>query len=434
MTPQRLVETAVDKVKVSARTIRSGRWREVLPYLGPAFLVSVGYMDPGNWGTDIEGGARFNYQLLWVLLLSNLMAILLQSMSAKLGIVTGRNLAENCRERFSRPVSFFLWGTAEVAMIGTDLAEFLGSAIGIHLLFGLPLLTAVLITGLDVFVILWLQRYGHRVVEFIIIGFVAVVGWCYIVEIFLAKPEWNLIAYHLVVPHIDSASIYVAIGMLGATVMPHNIYLHSELIQSRVLANRHEPGFRKKLFRFAVVDSTLALNMALLVNAAILIMSAAVFYRNGVQVASIEEAHTTLVPLLGPVAAFAFALALLCSGISSSVTGTMAGQVVMEGFLNLRIRPWLRRLVTRLIVMVPAVIAIAAGVEPLKILVLSQVTLSFQLPFAIIPLIIFTKKQEIMGEYANRPLTTFLAVAVAAGIIFLNVLLLYQAFGGTFAL
>jgi manganese transport protein len=408
-------------------------YRELLHYLGPAFLVSVGYMDPGNWATDLEGGSRFNYSLIWVLLLSNLMAILLQTLSAKLGIVTGRDLAQCCRERFSRPTSLLLWVTAEFAMIATDLAEFLGSAIGIYLLFKIPLLTATLITGLDVLLILALQRYGYRIVEFVIIGFVTVIGWAYVVEVFLAKPEWGLVFYHTFVPTINSESIYIAIGMLGATVMPHNLYLHSAIIQSRLIRGQDNASIlKRKLFRYAIIDSALALNAAFLVNASIVIMAAAAFFRRGIEVVSIEQAHATLTPLLGPFSAFIFALALLSAGLSSSTTGTMAGQVVMEGFLNLRIRPWLRRLVTRLVTMVPAIFAIAAGWNPMKILVLSQVVLSFQLPFAIIPLIMFTSNRKLMGEYANKPRTTFLAVAVAAIIIFLNGLLLYEAFGGKF--
>ncbi len=408
-------------------------YRELLHYLGPAFLVSVGYMDPGNWATDLEGGSRFNYSLLWVLLLSNLMAILLQTLAAKLGIVTGRDLAQCCRDRFRRPVALMLWVTAELAMIATDLAEFLGSAIGIYLLFGIPLLTATLITGLDVLLILALQRYGYRVVEFVIIGLVTVIGWAYVMEVLLSKPEWGEVLYHTLVPTIEARSIYVAIGMLGATVMPHNLYLHSAIIQTRIIRGRAtSPARKRRLFQFAIIDSVLALNAAFLVNASIVVMAAAVFFRRGIAVLSIEEAHATLTPLLGPFSALVFALALLCAGLSSSTTGTMAGQVVMEGFLNLRIRPWLRRLVTRLITMVPAVLAIAAGWQPMKILVLSQVVLSFQLPFAIIPLIMFTSSRKLMGEHVNKRITTGLAVVVTATILFLNGLLLFQAFGGEF--
>jgi len=397
--------------------------RKAFAFFGPAFVISVGYMDPGNWATDLDGGSRFAYKLLWVLLVSNLMAILLQILSAKLGIATGRDLAQMCRERYSRPVALGLWATAETAMIATDLAEFLGSALGIHLLFGIPLLTATFITGLDVLLLLAIQRWGHRGLEYVIIGMVSIVGWAYVVELFMARPVLSEIARGLFVPSIDGKSIYVAIGMLGATVMPHNIYLHSALIQTRV-----KPGdaqHNRKVFKFAIADSVVALNAAFFVNAAILIMAAAVFNRNGIEVASIETAHATLTPLLGPAAALIFAIALLASGLSSSTTGTLAGQVVMEGFLDIRWKPWVRRIVTRVITMVPAIIAIAVGADPLKILVLSQVALSFQLPFAIIPLLQFTRDRKLMGEYVNRPLTTALAVVVTAVILGLNGYLIY---------
>lgn len=411
---------------------RIARWlrtvRRVFGLFGPAFIISVGYMDPGNWATDLDGGSRFAYRLLWVLLLSNLMAILLQVLSAKLGIATGKDLATLCRERYGKSTALGLWATAELAMIATDLAEFLGSALGIHLLFHIPLLPAVLITGLDVLLLLAIQRWGSRGLELAIIGMVSVVGWAYVLELFLARPDLPAIAHGLFVPHIDSTSIYVAIGMLGATVMPHNIYLHSALVQSRLT-----PGDAKqnrRIFRFAVADSFIALNAAFFVNAAILIMAAAVFNRNGFAIASIEEAHATLLPILGPAAATAFAVALLASGISSSTTGTLAGQVVMEGFLQIKWRPWVRRIVTRLVTMLPAVVAVAMGVDPLKILVLSQVVLSFQLPFAIIPLVQFTKDKKLMGEYANSRLVTGLAALVACIIIGLNGYLIYGVFFG----
>jgi len=405
--------------------------RRVLAFLGPAFLVSVGYMDPGNWATDLEGGARFNYNLLWVLLLSNLMAILLQSLSAKLGIATGKDLAQLCRERFPRPVAVFLWATAEIAMMATDLAEFLGSAIGLSLLFNLPLLTATLITGLDVFLILGLQHFGFRKVEYAIFSLIGVVGVTYLIEIWLSRPDWGALAYSIVVPRLDSESIYVAIGMLGATVMPHNLYLHSHLIQTRV--RPEDPPRRKRnVFRLAVLDSTIALNAAFFVNGAILVMAAAVFFRNGLPVASIEQAHQTLVPLLGPAAGFAFAIALLASGVASSTTATLAGQVVMEGFLHVRVRPWLRRFIFRLLVMIPAVLAVALRLDPLNILVLSQASLSFQLPFASIPLLIFTADRRLMGEFVNRRWTTLMALVVIGLILFLNGLLIYRLFGGQF--
>jgi len=427
------VGQAADRMRETASSVRKVVNRDLVRYLGPAFLVSVGYMDPGNWATDIEGGARFGYQLLWVILLSNLMAILLQTLAAKLGIATGRDLAQNCRAQFSRPTSLFLWFTAELAMIATDLAEFLGSAIAIYLLFNIDLLTATLITGFDVLVILSLQRYGFRPLEYIIISFVATIGLCYVVELFFANPDWGIIPYHIAVPHLTSESIFVAIGILGATVMPHNLYLHSNIIQSR-LGAQPTVEEKKHVLRFAAVDSVIALNGAWFINSAILIMSAGAFFTRGIEVVSIEEAHQTLEVLFGGMSAFVFALALLCSGISSSTTGTMAGQFVMEGFLNIRMRPWLRRLILRLIVMIPAIIAIGMEVNPLQLLVFSQVCLSFQLPFAIIPLIMFTSKKELMGELANKPVTTVLAIVCAAIIILLNILLLYQAFGGEFAI
>lgn len=433
MSPQNIASEAVLRFRGTTRGVRSVVNRDLIRYLGPAFLVSVGYMDPGNWATDIDGGARFGYSLLWVILLSNLMAILLQTLSAKLGIATGRDLAQNCRDAFSPPVSLFLWFTAEIAMIATDLAEFLGSAIAIYLLFHINLFAATLITGFDVLLILSIQRYRFRLLEYVTIAFVTTIGLCYVAELFTANPQWNIIPYHVVVPRLTSESIFVAIGILGATVMPHNLYLHSNIIRTR-LRNHPTLQDKRRVLRFAAMDSVIALNAAWFINSAILIMSAGAFFTRGLGVASIEEAHTTLEILFGGVSAFVFALALLASGISSSTTGTMAGQIVMEGFLDIRIRPWLRRLILRLIVMIPAVIAIAMNVNPLHLLVLSQVCLSFQLPFAVIPLIKFTKDKKIMGGLANRPVTTVLATVCAAVIIFLNVLLLYKTFGGEFSL
>jgi len=405
--------------------------KRLFAFAGPAYLVSVGYMDPGNWATDLEGGARFSYSLLWVLLLSNLMAILLQSLSAKLGIATGKDLAQLCRERFPRPVAIFLWVTAEIAMMATDLAEFLGSAIGLSLLFKLPLLTATLLTGLDVFLILGLQRYGFRKVEYAILSLIAVVGVAYLVEIWLSRPDWGALAYSTVVPRLNSDSIYVAIGMLGATVMPHNLYLHSNLIHSR-LQPEDTPKRKRTVFRMAVLDSVIALNGAFFVNGAILVMAAAVFYRNGLQVTSLEQAYQTLVPLLGTMAGYAFAIALLASGIASSTTATLAGQVVMEGFLHVQVKPWLRRLIYRLLVMIPAVVAVAFRLDPLKILVLSQASLSFQLPFATIPLLLFTADRRLMVDFVNSRKTTALAMIVIGLILFLNGLLIFRLLGGQF--
>ena len=400
----------------------------LLPYLGPAFIVSVGYMDPGNWATDIDGGARFGYMLLWVILASNITAIILQILAAKLGIATGRDLAQLCRQEYPHRLRLPLWATAEVAMMATDLAEFMGAAIGIHLLFGIPLTAAVFITALDVFLVLWLSRYGYRAFETVIVGFVAVIGLCYLYEIVLARPSPGKILYHLFVPHLSKDAVFVAIGILGATVMPHNIYLHSALSQHRKVTGT--PAEKRKLLLFAKLDTVIALNGALFVNAAILIMSAEVFGSRGLKVATIEEAHTTLAPLLGPASSMAFAIALLAAGISSSTTGTLAGQVVMEGFLNLRMRPWLRRLITRVLTMIPVLIAVAVGYEPLHLLVWSQVILSFQLPFATIPLILFTSRKDLMGEWANGPATKAVAWLLAACIVFFNAVLLYLFFTG----
>ena len=369
-------------------------------------------MDPGNWATDLEAGARFNYDLLWVLLLSNLMAIFLQCLSAKLGIATGLDLAQQCRKQYGRKAGIGLWVTAEIAMMATDLAEFLGAAIGIYLLLHIPLLPAVLITTLDVFFILYLQHFGYRVVEVVIFFFINIIGFGYVFEICMAHPHWGALAQGMVLPRIGSESIYVAIGMVGATVMPHNLYLHSALVQHR--RKPRDVEHNRTEVRYAYADSLVALNIAWLVNSAIVVMAAAVFFQGGKHVASIEEAHHTLVPILGPAAGFFFALALLASGLASSTTGTLAGQVVMEGFLNLRIRPWARRLVTRVIVIIPVIAAIAVGAKPLSLLVFSQVLLSFQLPFA------------------NKPLTTVLAWTVAGIIIALNAYLLFTTVAGLF--
>ncbi len=400
--------------------------RRLFAYLGPGFLVSVGYMDPGNWGTDIEAGSRFGYRLLWVLFASNLMAIFLQSLSAKLGLITGRTLAENCREHFSRRLSLFLWIMAEIAMMATDLAEFLGAALGFYILFHIPMLAAGLLTGGVVFIILAFSRYGYRKVEYIIISMVSIIGLCYLVELGLARPDWGGLAKHVVIPWVDSASILVAVGMLGATVMPHNLFLHSGIIQTRALPGNNAHNTR--VFRFAVVDAIFSLMLAWLVNSAILIMSAAAFHRGGLVVTSITEAHQTLAPLLGPASSFAFAIALLCSGLSSSTTGTMAGQIVIEGFLKIRFSIWLRRFLT----MIPAMIVIALGLNEIKILVVSQACLSLQLPFAIIPLLLFTRRKDLLGQHANLPVTNIIAWIITAAIVLLNMLLLYQVFGGRF--
>lgn len=421
--------TAVLPAASTAETLPlAARWPTILRLLrnfGPAFLVSVGYMDPGNWATDIQGGASFNYQLLFVVLLSGWIAIFLQIMSARLGIATGRGLAANCRETYPPRVKFALWFGMELAVIATDLAEFLGSALGISLLFHLPLMTAVLITGLDVLFILWLEQFGFRAVELVIIGLVMLVGWAYVIELLIAKPDWGGVVQGTVIPHLNSGNILVAIGILGATVMPHNLFLHATQITTRLT-----PGAdKRRILRWAKIDTFVALNAAWLVNSAILIMAAAVFFSSGhTEVAAIDTAYKTLVPIVGSGAALLFAIALLASGLSSSVTGTMAGQIVTEEFWHIKIAPWKRRLITRVIVMIPALIAVAVFTNPLDILVVSQVALSFMLPFAIIPLIDLTRRRKLMGEFANSRITNVIAVGILLFVIVANAVLLYTTF------
>ena len=399
--------------------------RRALVFFGPAFVISVGYMDPGNWGTDIAAGANYGYTLLWVVLLANVMAILLQTLSAKLGIATGRSLPEVCRDRYPRWASIGLWVTAELAAIATDLAEFLGGAVGFNLLFGIPLFPAAILTGIVISLILFLERYGVRKIEIVIIGLIAVIGFGYMAEILLSKPPLAPIMRGLFVPTMPLSALLVAVGIIGATVMPHNLYLHSAVIQTRV---RQSDSLQRKrqVYRMAQVDSFVALNGAFLVNSAILIMAATAFTGGVLADTSLETAHRTLVPLLGPAAGVVFALALLASGLASSTTATMAGQVIMDGFTSHKINVWLRRAIT----MIPSLIIIGLGIDPLRILVLSQVSLSFQLPFAIIPLILFTSNSQIMGPFANGRGTKVAAWACAALIIALNGVLLVQTFGG----
>jgi manganese transport protein len=393
--------------------------RRLFAFLGPAYLVSVGYMDPGNWATDLEGGARFGYTLIWVLLMSNLMAVLLQTLAARLGVVTGHDLAQACRAEYSPRVNFVLWVLAEVAIAATDLAEVLGTIIALKLLFGLPLLWGCLVTALDTFLLLWLQRWGVRAMEAAILALVGTIGVCFLVQIFMARPDPGAVLVGLR-PSLPPGALFVAIGILGATVMPHNLYLHSALVQSR----RIGPDVASKAMacRFNLVDSALALNAAFFVNAAILVLSAAVFHRNGVEVASIEEAHKLLPSFLGAAAPLLFGVALLCAGQSSTLTGTLAGQIVMEGYLHLKIAPWLRRLVTRALALAPAVAVIATAGEgsTQQLLVLSQVVLSLQLSFAVIPLIHFTSNRRNMGSFATPAWGQALAWLTAAVIVGLN--------------
>lgn len=405
-----------------------GNWlQRLFAFAGPAYLVSVGYMDPGNWATDIEGGARFGYRLLWVLLLSNLMAILLQTLASRLGLFAGRDLAQACRDYYSRPVSIALWVLCEIAIVACDLAEVLGTAIGINLLFHIPLLTAVFITAADVLLLLAMQKHGIRKFEALIFSFIMVIGFCYVIEMFLVKPDMGQILSSTVVPHLDSSSLYVAIGMLGATVMPHNLYLHSSLVQSRKVERRERDLVTAS--RFNLIDCGLALNVAFLVNAAILVMSASVFHRHGVLVTEISQAHATLTPLVGTsLSSTLFAIALICAGQSSTLTGTLAGQIVMEGFLQIRLRPWVRRLITRSLAIIPAALVIVWKGEQgtYQLLILSQVVLSFQLPFAVIPLVQFTSSKAKMGRFANPTWLKVIAWVVAGFIISLNIWLLVQ--------
>jgi len=382
-------------------------------------------MDPGNWGTDIEGGARFGYQLLWVILMANLMAILMQILSAKLGIATGRSLPEVCRDHYSHRMTIFLWVTAELAAIATDLAEFLGGAVGFYLLFGIPLFPAALLTGVIISLILLAERYGIRYIELMIIGMIALIGFAYMIEIWLSNPDWQAILHGLLVPSVPVGSMLVIVGIIGATVMPHNLYLHSALIQTRIRPNS-SLARKKEVYRLAVMDAAIALNGAFFVNAAILIMSAVVFSSGRLHEYSLETAHKTLTPILGPVAGTAFAIALLASGLASSTTATMAGQVIMEGFLHRKINVWLRRAIT----MVPSLIVIGLGVDPLRILILSQVSLSFQLPFAMIPLVLFTNNPKIMGDFTNTRITRLLAWTATFVILSLNLVLLVQVARG----
>ncbi len=421
----------------SHHTIRlpagAGFWRKMLAFAGPGYMVAVGYMDPGNWATDLAGGARFGYTLLSVILLSNLMAILLQALALKLGIVSGRDLAQACRDHYSRPVSFILWVLCEIAIAACDLAEVIGSAIALNLLFGIPLLWGVVLTSLDVLLILLLQHKGIRYLEAFVIALIATIGVCFSVELLLAQPSLSAMAGGLVPRSAiltNPSMLYIAIGILGATVMPHNLYLHSAIVQTRhVLPDQRS---KREAVRFATLDSTLALLFAFFINGAILVLSAAVFHQTGHQdVADINDAYQLLTPLLGSAAASGlFALALLASGQNSTITGTLAGQIVMEGFLEIRLPAWLRRLITRLIAIVPAVVVTALYGEKGtgKLLILSQVILSLQLSFAVVPLVLFTSQKSKMGVFANSKPLAATAWLVAAAIIGLNAWLLIETF------
>lgn len=400
--------------------------RRLLPFLGPAFIASVAYIDPGNFATNIQGGAQFGYTLLWVVVASNLMAMLLQALSAKLGIATGHNLAELCREQYPRSVVLGMWAMMEIVAMATDLAEFLGAAVGFNLLFGIPLWIAGLLTAVATFVILGLERFGFRPLEAVIAVLVGVVGVSYVIETVLDRPQWWDVLGHAVVPRFAGPeSVLLASGILGATVMPHVIFLHSALTQGRIVVTGERE--LRRLFRYQLVDVAVAMSIAGLINAAMLVMAAATFFRTGLtSVATLEGAHRTLIPLLGPAAGWAFAVSLLAAGLSSASVGTMSGQVIMQGFLHRRIPIWLRRAVT----MAPSLVVIAVGFDPTRTLVISQVVLSFGLPFAVVPMVRFTDRRDLMGPLVNRRTTSVMAWTVTVLIIALNVFLLYETFVG----
>jgi manganese transport protein len=407
------------------RVLTSTSRLRLLPFLGPAFIAAVAYIDPGNFATNIAGGSKFGYTLVWVIVASNLMAMLIQTLSAKLGVATGQNLAEVCRDQLPRRVSIGLWLQAEAIAIATDLAEFLGAALGMHLLFGIGLLPAAFITGVAAFLILGLQRFGFRPLEAVIAGMVLAIGACYVVELFNAHPDLGAVAKHAVLPQFQgNESVLLAVGILGATVMPHVIWLHSALMQDRIVTD--DPDQKRRLMRFTRIDVIIAMAIAGLINMAMLVMAASTFFQTGQHdVDSLEGAHKTLQPLLGGASSALFAIALLVSGLSSSAIGTLAGQVVMQGFIRRQIPIAVRRLVT----MIPAFVVIGLGADPSRTLVISQVFLSFGIPFALVPLVRFTSRKDVMGPLVNARGTTAAASVVAALIIALNVFLLVQTFG-----
>lgn len=404
---------------------KASKVRQLLGFLGPAFVVSVAYIDPGNFATNISGGSKFNYALIWVILFSNLMAIFLQTMSAKLGIATGRNLPELCAQVFPKPVNWFFWVVAEIGAMATDLAEFLGGTLGLNLLFHIPMLYAGLLTGLLTYLICYMEKYGQKLVEIIITVLVGVISAAYLFEIFLAKPDWAQVGIHTFVPTLPSGeAVTIAVGMLGATVMPHVIYLHSQLVQCR--CRDTTPEGKRHHLKMEKIDISIAMNIAFFVNAAMVIVSAAVFHRNGIVVENMQDAHKSLEPLLGSLSSGAFGIALLASGLSSSAVGTMAGQTIMKGFVNISIPVNIRRLIT----MLPALIIIAVGINPMDALVLSQVALSFILPIPILQMLSIAKRKDLMGEFANTKRVQFLGTVIAGIVICLNAVLLYLTFTG----
>jgi manganese transport protein len=405
---------------------KKGKLAQLLPFLGPAFIASVAYMDPGNFATNIQGGAKFGYTLLWVIVASNLMAMLIQTLSAKLGIATGKNLAEHCRNNFPKPIVIGMWILMEIVAMATDLAEFIGAAVGFNLLLGIPLWLSGILTAIATFLILGLERYGFRPLEAVITSLVSVISISYLIETILDKPDLGQVIYHAFTPKFAGPeSIILAAGILGATVMPHAIYLHSALTQGRIITR--DAKQMRRLYHFEIIDVLIAMGMASLINGAMLIMSASSFYQQGFSnVGTLEEAYRTLQPLLGSAASFFFAISLLASGLSSSSVGTMAGQVIMQGFLHREIPVWIRRLIT----IVPSLIVIMVGLDPTRTLVLSQVLLSFGLPFAVIPLVIFTSNTKLMGSLVNGKLTTIAASGIAGIILSLNFYLIYHTFTG----
>jgi len=410
---------------LAGRSTRRGLAR-LLPFLGPAFVACVAYIDPGNFATNIQGGSEFGYRLVWVVVASNLIAMLVQTLSAKLGIATGQNLAELCRERFPRPVVWGMWVVMEIVAMATDLAEFLGAAIGFNLLLGIPLMPAALLTGMTTLIILALERRGFRPIEAVITALVGVVAISYVIETVLDRASWAAIGASVVHPALGSTeAVLLAVGILGATVMPHVIFLHSSLTQRRITAENDAQA--RRLFKFEVLDVVFAMSLAGLVNVAMLVMAASTFWVHGLtKIATIEEAHRTLVPLLGRASSVVFAISLLASGLSSSTVGTMAGQIIMQGFIHRQISVWLRRLVT----MIPAIAVVAIGLDPTRTLVISQVFLSFGLPFALVPLVLFTQRRDLMGTLTNARMTTAAAWLVTGLIVALNVYLISQAVSG----
>ena len=412
-------------------TLREGmdtnmsKLRQLTKFLGPAFIVSVAYIDPGNFATNISGGSKFSYTLIWVILFSNLMAIFLQTMSAKLGIATGRNLPEMCAKVFPKSVNWVFWFIAEIGAMATDLAEFLGGTLGLYLLFHIPMIYSALITGLITYLICYMEKYGQKAVEIIISILVSIICIAYTLELFLAKPDWFQVGIHTLIPSLpNEEAVLIAVGMLGATVMPHVIYLHSQLVQHRCTDSSDTS--KLKHLKMEKLDVTIAMNIAFIVNAAMVVVSASVFNKNGLIVNTMEQAHTSLEPLLGSLSSSAFGIALLASGLSSSAVGTMAGQTIMKGFVNLSIPVNIRRFIT----MLPALIIILLGINPMKALILSQVALSFILPFPIIQMLIITNRKDLMGILANTRFVKILGIFIASIIILLNAVLLYLTFTG----